>query len=307
MTRSILVTGGSGFLGRAVAGWFRAQGEVVYGIGHGVWDRRKSADNGFDEWRTADVTVEELKRLCTCFDVIVHCAGGSAVGASVAEPGADFGRTVVTTNAVLEFVRLYNSKARLIYPSSAGVYGASPDHPIREGDRLNPIAPYGYHKRAAEEMCEYYSKIYGVCVTVIRLFSVYGPGLRKQLLWDGAKRIVSAKGVATFWGTGEETRDWIHVRDASRIIEGLSRSDEKMVVVNGASGVRTTVRRVLEMLRDALQSEVEIAFNGTVREGDPRFYHADVSGLLRRGMRTEIALEHGIGEYADWVRDELAG
>ena len=149
-------------------------------------------------------------------DVIVHCAGSGSVGFSMTHPYQDFQRTVATTLAVLEYARLYAPRARVAYPSSAGVYGEVQKLPIAETDPLSPASPYGVHKRFAEELCASYAQHFGIAVAVVRLFSVYGAGLRKQLLWDASQKIM--RGENRFFGTGEEIRDWLHVEDAASLL-----------------------------------------------------------------------------------------
>jgi UDP-glucose 4-epimerase len=166
---------------------------------------------------------------------------------------------------------------------------------------MTPISPYGYHKRIVEELLESYSRSFGIRVGIIRFVSIYGPGLTKQLLWDASAKLrAAAGGSATFWGTGEETRDWISSDDAAELVLAVARSDRDILVVNGASGQRTTVQQVLEMLKRALDANTDVRFNGTVREGDPRFYHADIAEALALGWKPALPLTEGIEQYARW-------
>jgi UDP-glucose 4-epimerase len=304
--KTVLVTGGYGFLGRAVACRFKAQGWRVIGLGRGHWAPQEALQHGFEAWLDAGVSLSSLMSLNQRFDVVVHCAGNGSVGYSLANPLEDFYKTVQGTADLLEYLRLSASKSLLVYPSSAGVYGAKDDAPIRETDALNPISPYGHHKKIAEELLASYSQSYGTRVAVIRFFSIYGPGLTKQLLWDASARLREAKnGEAMFWGTGEETRDWISSDDAARLVSMVSTTTQRFSVINGASGRRVTVRETLELLRAALGLQTRIAFNNVVREGDPRFYHADVSRAIELGWVPSTPLIEGIGNYAKWLRTHL--
>lgn len=306
MTRTVLITGGYGFIGRAAAKRFKSEGCRVIGLGHGRWTVDDARANSFEEWLDAPVSMSSLMSLDVRFDVIVHCAGNGSVAYSEANPRQDFAKTVESAADVLEFIRLTNPEARLIYPSSAGVYGARPDAPIRETDELTPISTYGYHKRVVEELCENYSRKYGVHVGIVRFFSVYGEGLTKQLLWDASVKLSAAGSEATFYGTGEETRDWIHVNDAAEIMRRLAETNESFTIVNGATGNRVTVRGVLEMLRAALGARTAIRFSGADRAGDPRFYHADVNQLRRIGIHAGLPLADGISRYASWFQTAWA-
>jgi UDP-glucose 4-epimerase len=303
--KTVLITGGKGFLGRAAAKKFKSEGYRVLGIGRGRWDSQDARKAGFDYWLDAGVSVSSLMTFDEQFDAIVHCAGNGSVGYSLTNPHQDFNKTVQGTAELLEFLRLSASKALVVYPSSAGVYGAKDDRAITELDSLNPISPYGYHKRMVEQLLELHSKSYGTRVAVIRFFSIYGPGLTKQLLWDACRKLLGAPsdGPAIFWGTGEETRDWINSDDAANLVYLASNTPTPYTVINGASGERTTVQKTLELLRAAMGSQVDMSFNGIVRDGDPRFYHADVSRAKELGWSPRVPLVAGIQTYCDWIRE----
>lgn len=301
MQKTVLVTGGFGFLGRAVARSFKARSCRVVGIGHGAWTPEKAHAHGFDIWHQSDISLVGLTALGERYDVVVHCAGTGSVGYSLTNPLQAFQKTVQGTAELLEHLRQTESKALLIYPSSAAVYGAAEDRPLLESDAPNPVSPYGHHKKITEDLLESYSRYFGARVAIIRFFSIYGPGLAKQLLWDAAGKLSSGTREVTFWGTGEETRDWIHIDDATtlmtRLAEGIPFS-----VMNGAAGERVTVNTVLQMLKAALGVTVDIQFNGIVRPGDPRFYLADVSKARQLGLRTAVPLKNGLHDYAQWFK-----
>lgn len=303
--KTVLITGGLGFLGRATALCFKRKGYKVVGIGTGCCDLVTSQTYGFDHWLDSIVTMSGLMTLDYSFDVIVHCAGNGSVGYSITNPFEDYKKNVDSTVQLLEYMRLNQQGAVLIYPSSAGVYGAKDDTPIREVDSLNPISPYGFNKRVAEELCESYSKSFGLSITIVRFFSIYGPGLTKQLLWDASIKLTSAKNDAEFWGTGDETRDWIHVDDASRMILTLAEFKSPFCVFNGAGGKRLTVMHVLSQLKEHLGATATIVFNGIVRQGDPRFYHADISKITQLGWHCTVPLDTGLKQYALWYKAHM--
>ena len=303
-TRTVLVTGGFGFLGRSVARKYSELGWRIVGIGRGHWAPEEARARGFDVWLNAGVSLSSLMTLKGKFDCIVHCAGNGSVGYSMTNPLQDFNKTVQSTADLLDYVRLTGCEPLIVYPSSAGVYGAKPDSPIKETDELNPISPYGVHKRVAEELLALYSRTYGVKVAIIRFFSIYGPGLTKQLLWDASVKLRNAQPAspAVFWGTGEETRDWIFSEDAADLVAATaSKVQVPFTVINGAGGIRMTVRETLSMLNRALKTDATISFNNQVREGDPRFYHADVSRSAALGWTPRYSLSEGMDRYVSWL------
>ena len=299
MSGTVLVTGAYGFIGRNVAKHYANAGRVVIGMGHGSWAREEWRQWGISEWHTADITTDALLTYAGSPDVIVHCAGSGSVGFSMTHPQQDFQRTVGTTVAVLEFIRLHAPQVRVVYPSSAGVYGVAEKLPIAESDPLVPVSPYGVHKKISEEMCCSYAKHFGVSVAIVRLFSVYGIGLRKQLLWDACTKVCN--GGNTFFGSGMETRDWLHVNDAASLIFAAGeRASAAYQIVNGGSGQGVSVSELLSELFACFGRSEAPQFSGASRIGDPLHYVADVSGPLNWGWQPKTPWREGVREYAEW-------
>jgi UDP-glucose 4-epimerase len=299
LSKRALVTGAHGFIGRQVARSLGGSGARVVGVGHGTWSRDEWRRWGIEAWHASDVTLDALATFADDPDLIVLCAGSGSVGYSIAHPHQDFQRTVETTAAALEYARLHARSARMVLLSSVGVYGAASQHPLRENDPVAPASPYGLHKHFAESMCRFHARQYGLRIAIVRLFSVYGPGLRKQLLWDACTK--ATHGDFTFGGTGEETRDWLHVLDAVALVEAAAaKASVDCPVVNGGCGVAPTVREVLTVLLAALGRGETPQFSGSTRAGDPAHYLADISAARSWGWAPTIAWPEGVREYARW-------
>lgn len=305
MRKRVLITGAAGFLGRHVSKAFKESGALTCGIGHGDLGREELKSWGLDEWFQADVTLGNLVATGREFDVIVHCAGSGSVSFSLQEPMADFQRTVESTLAVLEFMRLKNPEAHLIYPSSPAVQGDGDGKPLRETDPCKPVSPYGVHKKISEDLCRSYEASFGLQSTVVRFFSIYGEGLKKQLLWDAANKLLQNGREACFWGTGDEVRDWIHVEDAASLALFLSGASCCPSLVNGGSGRPHTISEILLLLRRFLGVSSSISFNNRTRKGDPRYYCADTSLLNSLSWEPFVSLEDGLFRYAEWVRGQI--
>ncbi|MDD2448833.1 MAG: NAD(P)-dependent oxidoreductase [Sulfurimonas sp.] len=302
--KKILITGAKGFLGSNTSRYFKNLGYQTYGIGHGGLSVEESQKIGLDYWKKDDVSIESILEFEQKFDLIVHCGGSGSVGFSIEYPYDDFKKTVDGTLEVLEYMRLYNKDAHLIYPSSPAVQGEHPNSPIKECYVGKPASPYGYHKKISEDLCQSYSEKYGLKVSVIRLFSVYGEGLKKQLLWDAYKKIQNADSEVLFWGTGEETRDFIHVNDVLSIITKLLKTDSKFVILNGGTGLKYTIKDVVEMIRDLVNPDVNIGFNKQVNIGNPIYYWADLEKLEKYNFKADIKLEYGIKSFIAWAKGE---
>jgi UDP-glucose 4-epimerase len=299
LLKTALVTGAYGFVGRHVARQLASDGWQVVGLGHGSWTRQDWQSWGIADWHTSDITLETLVTYAGNPEVVVHCAGSGSVGFSMTHPYQDFQRTVASTLAVLEFARLYAPRARIVYPSSAGVYGVVQKLPIAETDPLSPASPYGIHKRLAENLFESYSKYFGLSTAVVRLFSVYGVGLRKQLLWDASQKIT--RGENDFYGSGKEIRDWLHVEDAaSLLIKAAGHASKECPMVNGGAGVGVTVCEALTELFVRYGRADAPIFSGAARSGDPSGYVADISLAKHWGWQPRMQRNEGLREYAEW-------
>jgi UDP-glucose 4-epimerase len=303
MCKKILITGAKGFLGSNVAKYFKNLRYETYGIGHGGLSVKESKEIGLDYWKKDDISIKAILEFNQTFDVIVHCGGSGSVGFSVEYPYDDFKKTVDGTLEILEYIRLYNQKAHLIYPSSPAVQGECKDKPITEEYIGKPASPYGYHKKIAEDLCQSYSEKYDLRVSIVRLFSVYGNGLRKQLLWDACIKLLSAKTEAIFWGTGEETRDFIHINDVVVLFEKLLEKHSGFLIVNGGTGVKHTIENVVEMIRDLINPNIDIKFNNQTNIGNPIYYWADVERLKKYDFDAKVPFEDGLSEFVSWVKD----
>jgi len=305
------VTGARGFLGRHVARHLSGEGWRVVGIGYGEWSADEAKTWGIADWRNADVGLAELRELAAVAgrpDVIFHAAGSASVGFSLEHPFADFQRTVATTAAVLEAMRTTAPAAVLIYPSSAAVYGVVKQVPIAESSPIAPVSPYGVHKAMAEELCMTQSRNFSLRCAIVRYFSVYGPGLRKQLLWDLAKKIDASPAAIELHGTGDETRDFLHVDDAARIVTLVAKAPgNEPLVINGGSGDAASVRDIANMLVAELGVKRDLCFSGTRRPGDPPHYRADTRQLVKLGFRPRWSLKAGVRDYVAWLRKADSG
>ena len=300
----VLITGGYGFLGRNTAREFKNGGHEVFGMGHGKWYIDEYSKWGFDEWFESTITLEALLIFNQKFDLVVHCGGSGSVAFTHENPYEDFQKSVQSTLALLEYIRIQNSGCKFIYPSSPAVQGNLGDIQINEDMDALPVSQYGSHKKIVEDLCRSYHNNYGITVGIVRLFSIYGEGLRKQLLWDACKKIQQTACSAKFFGSGNETRDWLHVSDAAKLILNFSQTLISFHVVNGGSGIKTKICDILELLQSHFDKPVKIEFNGEVKPGDPVHYWADNKQVIALGWKPVITLVEGLKRYVDFFKED---
>lgn len=238
---------------------------------------------------------------------VIHAAGPASVSNSLARPAADFADNVPPVLNVLEAIRQAKVDTKFILLSSAAVYGNPPQLPIDEDAQLAPLSPYGWHKAISELMVREYASIYGVAAATVRLFSAYGPGLSRQVMWDICTK-AQAGGAVWLDGTGEESRDFVHLSD---IVAGLhlvgERAPMRGEAYNLASGVETRIAELARGLVEALRVDVDIRFSGAPRPGDPRRWQANLARLALLGYRPGVDLQQGMREYAEWFRAARTG
>jgi len=301
----VLVTGAAGFLGRYCARQLSRGGVRVIGLGRGSFSDYRAF--GVDRWWEGSVDAVGLARVIAEEGppaVIVHCAGSGSVQRSFLDPAGDFSDNVLSLVAVLEAARILREQPRVVMISSAAVYGRSGGGPMLESFPLAPMSPYGRHKQAAEVVAESYRQAFSVPLTVVRMFSVYGEGLRKQIFWDACARLT--RGDFCFSGSGDEVRDWIHVEDAARIIAwAATDSAADGMVINGGSGKGTRVADALAVLGRCWDPPMIPSFDGSGRRGDPDVMQADIRLLSGTGFVPTIFIDEGLARYVAWFRSVI--
>lgn len=304
-TKTALVTGAHGFIGRYVAKHLSENGWYVIGVGHGNWiNTEEQKEWGVSEWFNSNLNVEILSNIKHPLDSIIHCAGSASVAYSFQNPLQDFEKGVLSLINVLDYARLFFSNTKIIVLSSAAVYGNANNSIISENDQPNPISPYGVQKKIAEDICKSYSINFGLQISILRLFSVYGNGLKKQLIWDACNK--AKLGIYDFFGTGKEVRDWIHVTDAASLVYFLINTKlEDYSVFNGATGNGVEVAEIIKLIYEKLEISKMPIFNTKAKLGDPFGYIADVEKVKKLGWIPQTNLSKGIEEYVNWFKREM--
>jgi UDP-glucose 4-epimerase len=298
--KKVLITGINGFLGNHLFQHFKQKGFSVRG-----WSRNINEENGssisFVDMRDP-VAVEEA--LITFIpDIIIHCAGSANVNLSVSNPEQDFtGNVVLTHNLLFGLKKAGLKKTRVVFLSSAAVYGNPVSLPINENAQLNPLSPYALHKIMCEEICEFMAINFDFDIKIARIFSAYGIGLKKQIFWDMFNK-AEKTGKLDMFGTGYESRDYIHFKDVVNAIFLVANNARREdLIFNIGNGNEITIREATETFAEIYGITAEnICFKGDVREGEPKYWKADITKLKALGYNPQIPFNKGIKEYVDWA------
>lgn len=291
----ILIIGSKGFIGSHCVSYFLKQ--------HNVYECDVVVDYTNPNYIQVDATNADYSDLFQeqQFDVCVNCSGAASVSDSIKHPQRDFMLNTVNVFKQLDAIRKHNPDCKYINLSSAAVYGNPEFLPISENHPLKPISPYGVHKKMGEEICESFYKNFGVHTCSLRIFSAYGEGLKKQLFWDLHKKGETKDNVFLF-GSGSESRDFIHISDLVKVIElvieqGVFQSD----CINVANGRELTIKEVVEIFYDIYKPSAIVHFEGQTRLGDPINWVADISKIQEFGYANEIDLKTGLKKYVKWL------
>jgi dTDP-glucose 4,6-dehydratase/UDP-glucose 4-epimerase len=174
--------------------------------------------------------------------------------------------------------------------------------PIKETDELSPVSPYGFHKKITEDILLEYNKIYNIECCSLRIFSAYGPGLKKQLLWDLYQKTKVNNDIESF-GTGQETRDYINVLDIVNCIDLIiKKGDFNATVYNIANGMEVKIVDIAQILLNEINFKGTLNFSGQIRKGDPLNWQADIIKIKKLGYLPTVNLIDGIKEYVAWAK-----
>ena len=197
----ILIIGSKGFIGSHCVDYFSQH--------HDVWGCDVVLDYNSKQYIPIDAVDSDFLEIFRDheFDVCINCSGAASVPFSLDKPFNDFKLNTLNVFKILEAIRQYASACKFITMSSAAVYGNPKILPIVEAQAGMPISPYGSHKLMAEMICEEFSKYWGIQTCCLRIFSAYGPRLKKQLFWDLYHKIKNDPNTM-LWGTGKESRDF---------------------------------------------------------------------------------------------------
>jgi dTDP-glucose 4,6-dehydratase/UDP-glucose 4-epimerase len=296
---SVFILGSEGFIGSNLVKHFSDAGYDVAGCD--LFET--SFYGGYQYYKVTRLSPEWEEIFSPAgFDFCINAAGSGSVPYSMTHPVSDFEANTLDTIRILDVIRRLDPGCRYIHLSSAAVYGNPKKLPVNENDALSPLSPYGFHKLMAEQVCKEYYEVYNIGTAIVRPFSVYGEGLRKQLLWDVCSKLKKEKAIRLF-GTGNESRDFLHVKDLAVLLQVIAeQSAFKADVYNAASGIESSLHSIARLFEEHYNGSGKITFSGEARPGDPINWRADISRTQALGFKPSIVLKQGLPQYIHWFQ-----
>lgn len=304
----VMVTGGGGFIGSHLVEQLVEAGCRVTVIDDFVSGSKNNLQGVLSQVEIIESNLGDLlesKRIeLSDYDLIFHLSANAYIPPSVENPLFDFKLNLHDTLLLLEALRHCSRAPRLVYASSAAVYGDPIKVPIQEGDQTVPISPYGVSKLAAERYVAVYSNIYGIRANSVRLFSVYGPRQRKQVIYDLLHKLRTHPEHLEVIGDGSQMRDFVYVLDVVQaMLLVATEAPGKGEAYNVASGTVYSIRQLVEVLCKVCGIRPEVTYTGQLRFGDADKWIVDIAKLQHLGYQAKTSLEDGISAIRRWYDD----
>ena len=306
--KEVLVTGGAGFIASHLVDLLVEKGASVTALDNLKDGKIENLEQSKDKICFKKTDVRDYEGLREVIkekeiEIVFHFAANANVPYSVEDPKYDFETNACGTFNVLKSC-MDNDVEKVIYASSAAVYGEPEYIPVDENHPLNPISPYGASKLAAEKLGFAYYHTYGIPFVSMRIFNTYGPRQPRYVMFDFLKKLRENPNKLEVLGTGEQIRDYCYVTDMANVFI-LAAENENAVgeAFNIAGGNTISIKELAELLVRILRLEgnTEIYYTGKSWKGDIVKLVADINKIKSKlGFEPKIKLKEGIVKLKDW-------
>ncbi|MCG3137511.1 MAG: UDP-N-acetylglucosamine 4-epimerase [Phycisphaerae bacterium] len=312
----IVVTGAAGFIGSHLCTALLQRGEQVVGVDNfdafydpGVKRRNITAlagQRGFQLVEQDIVDAAAMGTLLSGADAVVHLAARAGVRPSIEQPLLYTQVNVAGTVSLLEAARRAKV-SRFIFASSSSVYGNNPQVPFSESDNVDfPISPYAATKKAGELLCHTYHHLYGLPISCLRFFTVYGPRQRPDLAIHKFTRLIDAGQPIPVFGDGSMRRDHTYIDD---IVQGTIAALDRCAgfnIYNLGESRPIRLDELIAAIERALGKSAKIE-RLPLQPGDVECTYADVSKAQRElGYEPRTELVEGLAQFVEWYRGDQA-
>jgi UDP-glucose 4-epimerase len=306
--RKVLVTGGAGFIGSNLVRLLVEQGVMVRVLDNLSTGYIKNIENlpvEFVQGNICDVNL--VKNAVDGMDTIFHLAAHIGNVKSLKHPQEDAQINVLGTVNLLEAARKAGVQ-RIVYSSSAAIFGELLTMPIAEDHPQNPDSPYGVSKLAAEKYMLTFAKLYNMTVICLRYFNVYGIHQRYDAYGNVipifAESLMMGKPV-TIYGNGEQTRDFVNVKDVAKANFLAATRAQQTGVYNLGSGFDITINKLASYCQEASEIKAVEVVNAPPRRGEVLHCRADISKARSDlGFEPSPDILSGLQEYFDWFKKD---
>lgn len=307
-----LVTGAAGFIGSRVSEMLIEQGHVVTGIDNmnDAYDVRMKEYRlqklqqlpGFT-FKKLDISDRSAVEQLPAFDAVINLAARAGVRASVENPWVFLETNATGTLNLLELCRR-NRVRKLILASTSSIYGADAPHPTPDSaDSDHPLQPYAASKKAAEALCYSYHALYGIDVSVVRFFTVYGPAGRPDMSMFRFTKWIYEGEPLHLYGDGEQSRGFTYVDDIARgTIAALKPLGYEIINLGGHEVI--TMNALISLIEERIGKKANIVRHPP-NQADMLTNQADVTKAGRLlGWQSRVGLEEGVTRLVDWYKAE---
>lgn len=309
-----LITGGAGFIGSNLAAELVSRGEKVRIIDNFSSGRRENLEKIKNDIELVEGSITDrglVDDIMSGVDYVLHHAAIPSVVESVEDPVGSTDVNVGGTINILDAARR-NEVRRVVFASSAAVYGDLPDLPKSEKSELKPLSPYAAAKLTGEYYCKVYSELYGLETVCLRYFNVFGPNQDPQSEYAAViPKFINALLCGEkprIYGDGLQTRDFVSVRNiVNANLAALKSTKAVGESINVACGVQNSLLDLLDVLKGLIHADVEHVFEDE-KPGDIKHSVAAIDkarDLL--GYELQETFEEGLDQTIDYFRRYAGG
>ncbi|ANZ95727.1 epimerase [Brochothrix thermosphacta] len=311
-----LITGGAGFIGSNLANHLLTNHKVVVidDLSMGSITNLNNSDKlTFIHGSVTDYDLMDKVLTDYQFDYIYHLAAIASVADSVDRPLATHNVNFSSVLNLIESVKIKQKGIkRLVFASSAAVYGDEPTLPKKEESVIRPLTPYAVDKFAAEKYVLAYNNLYNVPMSAVRFFNVYGPNQNPSSPYSGVISLLvnqfeqhksGNKADFNIFGDGEQTRDFVYVKDVLNALLLVGTSEQsKGEVYNVGTGRSTTLNTLINTISEILDVELPIIYKEP-RIGDITDSLANIDKLKSLNFEAEFDIKAGLTVYLERVKE----